>query len=74
MTNSEFGKTIAALEKKACGAASICSCLSYIDINEQSEVLKYIGGALDVASELTNEVHDGVMELWKNGTNGERSN
>ena len=37
MTNSEFGKTIAALEKKACGAASICSCLSHIDINEHRD-------------------------------------
>ena len=37
MTNSEFGKTIAALEKKACGAASICSCLSYIDISEHRD-------------------------------------
>ena len=74
MTNSEFDKTIAALEKKACGAASICGCLSYIDISERSEVLKYIGGALDVASELTNEVHDEVMELWKNGAISERSN
>lgn len=66
MTNSEFDKTIAALEKKACGAASICGCLSYIDISERSEVLKYIGGALDVASELADEVHGEVMELWKN--------
>ncbi len=66
MTNSEFDKTIAALEKKACGAASICGCLSHIDISERSEVLKYIGGALDVASELADEVHGEVMELWKN--------
>lgn len=66
MTNSEFNKTIAALEKKACGAASICGCLSHIDISERSEVLKYIGGALDVASELADEVHGEVMELWKN--------
>ncbi len=64
MTQEELEKRLIELEYKASGAASLCGCLARLDLDGSAGVWPYISGALQVAGDMTNEIHGEIIQLY----------